>query len=167
MTSEAGSAERTVMVTAGSTASVVFSLTKVAVPIGGWLSISSPFNVEVHENNDAIGSSGASRIMLAAGRHDITLSSRALGFQDTRRIHVAAGRTAIRVRLEGVRQRERTPMGRHHAGRQRRRPDTDCESAGGDRIAPIVFRHPQLGERKETVTVSVTGPNRIAVDLTK
>ena len=31
----------------------------------------------------------------------------------------------------------------------------------------MVFRHPQLGERKQTVSVSVNGPNRIAVDLTK
>jgi hypothetical protein len=31
----------------------------------------------------------------------------------------------------------------------------------------MVFKHPQFGERKQTVTVSVDGPNRIAVDLTK
>ena len=31
----------------------------------------------------------------------------------------------------------------------------------------MVFKHPQFGERKQTVTVSVKGPNRIAVDLTQ
>jgi hypothetical protein len=31
----------------------------------------------------------------------------------------------------------------------------------------MVFRHPQLGERKQTVMVTAKGPNRIAVDLTK
>ena len=31
----------------------------------------------------------------------------------------------------------------------------------------VVFRHPQLGERRESVVVGVKGPNRIAVDLTK
>lgn len=31
----------------------------------------------------------------------------------------------------------------------------------------VVFRHPELGERRQTVTVTATGPNRIAVDLTK
>ena len=93
VTNETGSAERTVMVTAGGTASVLFTLARAAGPVGGWLSISSPFDVDVFENDDAIGSSGASRIMLAAGRHTVTISSRALGFQDTRKIDVAAGKT--------------------------------------------------------------------------
>jgi hypothetical protein len=31
----------------------------------------------------------------------------------------------------------------------------------------VVFRHPQLGEQRQSVDVKVTGPNRIAVDLTK
>jgi hypothetical protein len=169
VTSEAGSAERTVMVTAGSTASVVFSLTKVAGPVGGWLSISSPFDVEVFENDDPIGSSGASRIMLAAGRHNITLSSRALGFTDTRRIDVAAGKTtAIRVEAPKV------------SVSVNARPWADIvldgNAVGQTPIAnlpvaigshEIVFTHPELGQRKETVTVSAKGPNRIAVDLTK
>jgi len=31
----------------------------------------------------------------------------------------------------------------------------------------MVFRHPQLAERKQTVVVTAKGPNRIAADLTK
>ena len=31
----------------------------------------------------------------------------------------------------------------------------------------MVFRHPQLGERRETIVVTAKGPNRIAADLTK
>ena len=31
----------------------------------------------------------------------------------------------------------------------------------------LVFRHPQLGERKQTVVVTAKGPNRIAMDFTK
>ena len=31
----------------------------------------------------------------------------------------------------------------------------------------MVFRHPQLGERKQTIVVTAKGPNRIAADLTK
>jgi len=31
----------------------------------------------------------------------------------------------------------------------------------------IVFRHPTLAERKQTVVVTAKGPNRIAADLTK
>ena len=31
----------------------------------------------------------------------------------------------------------------------------------------ITFRHPQFGERQQTVVITMQGPNRIAVDLTK
>ena len=44
-----------VAVAAGSTASVMFSLPKVSGPVGGWLSISAPFDVEVVEHDDVIG----------------------------------------------------------------------------------------------------------------
>ena len=169
VTNEAGSAERTVTVTAGGTASVVFSLSKAAGPVGGWLSISAPFDVDVFDNQDAIGSSGTSRIMLAAGRHNITLSNRTLGFEDVRRVDVVAGKTTA-IRVEAPKASVSVNA----------RPWADIlldgENVGQTPIAnlpvtigshEIVFRHPQLGERKQTVSVSVKGPNRIAVDLTK
>jgi hypothetical protein len=31
----------------------------------------------------------------------------------------------------------------------------------------VVFKHPQFAERKQSVIVTVKGPNRIAADLTK
>jgi serine/threonine-protein kinase len=169
VTNETGSADRTVMVTPGGTASVVFSLTRVAGPVGGWLSIATPFDIEVSENEDVIGSSGASRIMLASGRHVITLSNRTLGFQDTRRIDVVAGKTtAVRVDPPKV------------AVSVNARPWADITLDGNNvgqtpianlpvsiGLHEMVFRHPELGERKQTVTVSVKGPNRIAMDLSK
>jgi hypothetical protein len=30
-----------------------------------------------------------------------------------------------------------------------------------------VFRHPQFGERRQSVVLTGKGPNRVAVDLTK
>ena len=169
MTSDAGSAERTVMVTAGGTASVMFSLPKASGPVGGWLSISAPFDVEVAENDDVIGSSGASRIMLAAGRHDIMLANRSLGYQDARRIDVTAGKTtAIRVDPPKVsvsvnaRPWAEVVLDGNNLGQT---PIANLLVAVGSH--EIVFRHPQLGDRKQTVMVTVKGPNRIAVDLTK
>ena len=169
VTNDAGSAERTVMVTAGGTASVMFSLSKVSGPVGGWLSIAAPFDVEVIENEDVIGTSGSSRIMLAAGRHNIMLSSRTLGFQEARRIDVAAGKTtAIRV--------DAPKASVSVNARPWAEIILDGNSVGQTPIANLavsvgphemVFRHPQLGERKQTVAVTVKGPNRIAVDLTK
>src|SRR6266536_3528986 len=84
VTSDTGSAERTITVAAGGTASVMFSLPKVSGPVGGWLSIEAPFDLGVVEHDEVIGSGATSRIMVAAGRHDITLINRGLGYQEAR-----------------------------------------------------------------------------------
>jgi PEGA domain len=169
VTSDAGSAERMVAVTAGGTASVMFSLPKVAGPVGGWLSISAPFDVEVAENQDVIGTSGTTRIMLASGRHQITLANRGLGYQEARSIDVTAGKTmSIRV--------DPPKASLSVNARPWAEIVLDGNSVGQTPIAnlsvslgshEIVFRHPTLAERKQTVVVTAKGPNRIAADLTK
>jgi hypothetical protein len=167
---DSGSSERRVLVTAGNTASVIFSLSsKASGPVGGWLSVSSPFDVEVAENNDVIGASRAIRIMLAAGRHDVVLTNRSLGYQEARKIEVMPGRTTT-LRVEPP----------HVSLSVNARPWADVlmdgASIGQTPIAnmlvtvgshELVFRNPQLGERKQTVLVTAKGPNRIATDLTK
>jgi PEGA domain len=167
---DSGVTERKIVVTPNGTASVIFSLaSKSAGPVGGWLSVSSPFDVEIAENNDVIGASRASRIMLAAGRHEVVLTNRSIGYQETRKIEVAPGRTTA-VRVEPP----------HVAISVNARPWADIlmdgASIGQTPIANVlvavgahelVFRNPQLGERKQAVLVTVGGPNRMAADLTK
>jgi hypothetical protein len=169
VTNGAGSAERMVPVQAGGTASVMFSLPKVAGPVGGWLAIAAPFDVEVVERDDIIATSGASKIMLAAGRHDIALSNRRLGYHTTRTIEIAAGKT-ITLKVDAP----------NAAVNVNARPWADVivdgNSLGQTPIASVlmsvgthemIFRHPQFGERRQTIVVTANGPNRIAVDLTK
>jgi hypothetical protein len=169
VTSDAGSAERMVAVTAGGTASVMFSLPKVSGPVGGWLAISAPFDVEVAENEDVIGTSGTTRIMLASGRHHITLANRTLGYQEARSIEVAAGKT-MNIRVDAPK------ASLSVNARPWAEILLDGSSVGQTPIAnlsvsvgshEIVFKHPTLAERKQTVVVTAKGPNRIAADLTK
>ena len=113
--------------------------------------------------------SGASRIMLAAGRHSVTLANRALGYQDVRKFDITPGKTvALRV----------DPPKASVSVNARPWADVvvDGMSVGQTPIANLLvpvgshemlFRHPQYGERKEALVVSVKGPNRIAVDFTK
>src|SRR5262249_7055362 len=169
VTNESGSAERTVAVAAGATASVMFSLARNPGPVGGWLAIAAPFEVEVAENDDIVGTSGTNRIMLAAGRHDVILMNRAIGYRESKRIDVVAGKTtAVRVEPPRV------------AISVNARPWADVlidgTSLGQTPISNVlatvgshalVFKHPQFGERKQTVVVTANGPNRIAADLTK
>jgi len=169
VTNTAGSAERMVAVQAGATASVMFSLPKVSGPVGGWLSIAAPFDLEVAEHDDVLGTSGTNKIMLAAGRHDIALSNRRLGFQTARTIDIAAGKT-LALRIDAPKT----------AVNVNARPWADVTMDGNNLgqtpIASVLmtigtheltFRHPQFGERRQTVVVTANGPNRIAVDLTK
>ncbi len=167
--SDTGTVERKVIVEANNLASVVIPLPKVAAPLGGWVTVSSPFDVQVLEGNDLIGESGAARIMLAAGRHDISLVNKSLGFQETRKLEIAAGKTST-IRID--------PPKAQLSANARPWADViiDGNAAGQTPIANIsltvgthqvVFRHPQFGERRQTVVVTAKGPNRVGVDFTK
>jgi hypothetical protein len=168
-TNEAGSVERLVTVPAGGTASVMFSLPRVSGPVGGWLAVAAPFDVEVGERDDVIGASGTNKVMLAAGRHEITLANRTLGYREARTIDIAAGKT-MTMRID--------PPKATVSVNARPWADVtfDGNSLGQTPIAnmlmtigshDVIFRHPQFGERRQTVVVTSNGPNRIAVDLTK
>ena len=167
--SATGSAEKKVTVAAGHTASVVFSLPKVSGPVGGWLSVSAPFDIQVTEGADVIGTGSASKIMLAAGRHDIVLANRTLEYQESRRLEIVPGQTTV-VRVEAP----TVPVNVN--ARPWAEVTLDGESLGQTPISnatvsvgthQLAFRHPQLGERRQTIVVTAKGPNRVAVDLTK
>ena len=167
---ESGSVERKVVVTAASTTSLMFSLAaRAAGPLGGWLSVQSPFDVEIVESGDVIGSSTTSRVMLAAGRHDVVLANRNVGYQETKKIEVAAGRTTT-VRVDPPQ------VSVSVNARPWAEILVDGTSVGQTPIAnllvtvgshDVVFRNPQHGDRRQTVLVTTNGPNRITADLTK
>lgn len=165
---EGGTVERKVTIEAGATASMVFSVPKGGVA-AGWLALSAPFDVQLYENADLIGSGSAARIMLQAGRHDIRIVSQALGFEETRRVDVAGGKVST-VKVDA-------PKAALSANA---RPWADVlidgANVGQTPLAnlsvslgshEVLFRHPQLGEQRQTVVVTAKGPNRISVDLTR
>jgi hypothetical protein len=166
--SDAGRLERSVTVAPGENASIVFSLPKALGPTVGWLSVASPFDVQIYDAADLVGSGAAAKIMLTAGRHDVRLVNASLGFESARRIDVAAGKVAS-VQVEA-------PMAALSANaRPWAEVLIDGTSAGQTPLSNvqvrvgvhrIVFRHPQFGEQTQTVRVTVAGPNRISADLT-
>ena len=166
VTSESGSFRRRVAVTAGNTLSVVVAPRTPAVT-AGWVRVTSPVLLQMRVRGDLIGNSESDRVMLPAGEHDIDLINDSLGFAARRQVTVRAGQTSelrltmpngvlnvnatpwAEVWLDGV------PLG---------------ETPLGNVSAPIglhrvMFRHPQLGERHATVTVSLKEPARLGVDM--
>jgi PEGA domain-containing protein len=169
VTGATGSADRVVTVEAGGTTSVVFSLPKVSAPVAGWLTVNSPFEVQVLERDEIVGTSGSAKIMLAAGPHEIVLVNRNLSYQETRKIDLPAGKVAA-IRVD--------PPKASVSANARPWADVtvDGTAVGQTPLAnltmtigthQVVFRHPQYGERRQTIVVTAKGPNRIAVDFTK
>ena len=169
VSSETGAADRTVAVQAGETVSVVFSLPKVSGPLAGWAAVSSPFDVQVLEDSNVVGTGRSSKIMMPAGKHTFTIVNQALGYQDTRTVDVAAGKIAsIQVDPPKVvvnvnaRPWADVSIDGKNVGQT---PIGNLSLAIG--TYEVIFRHPEFGERRQTITVTVKGTNRVAVDMTK
>jgi hypothetical protein len=131
--------------------------------------VSAPVPLQIVQGSDLIGTSQTAKIMLPAGRHDLQLTNDALGISERRTVQVSGGATAtIRVEVPSAplsinalpwaqawvdgKLVGETPIGNHKV------------SVG---THEVVFRHPEFGERRQTVTVSLKGPARVSVDMRK
>ena len=123
--------------------------------------------VEVRENGRLLGTTDTDRIMLAAGRHEIELSNDTLGYRATRAILVPPGRVApISVDLpQGVINMNATPWAEVFID-GRRVGETPLGNLPVT-IGPheVIFRHPQFGEKRQAVSVTLNAPVRVTVDM--
>jgi hypothetical protein len=135
----------------------------------GWITVTSPVPLQLREDGELIGTTESDRLMLPAGDHDLELSNAALGFTAKRTVRVTAGKTtATKVDLpNGTLSLNATPWAEVWV---------DGERVGDTPIGnltrrigshEVLFRHPELGERRETVVIAVGKPARIGVDLRK
>jgi hypothetical protein len=165
------SARHVVSVQAGGTASLVAPVGAAAVPAGapaaGWLTIKAPFSLEVREGGRVIGTTDADRIMVAAGRHELQLVNQTLGYNSTRVVTVPAGKVAtITADLpNGTVNLQALPWAEVWIDGQR-----VGETPIGNLSVPIgphevVFKHPQFGEKRHAISVSLSAPVRLSVDM--
>jgi PEGA domain-containing protein len=140
-----------------------------AAPVAGWLTIDAPFEMEVYEAGQLVGTSRSDRIMLPVGSHDLQLTNTNLEFTGRRSVTIAPGKTAsLNVALpSGQLSVNAVPWAE---------VSIDGRPAGttplGNLTVPlgsheVVWRHPQLGERRQTVTVKAQSPTRVGVDFGK
>jgi hypothetical protein len=168
--SDAATVKQTVTIEAGQTASLVVPLTAAeGVPVSGWVAVKAPVELQLFENKNLLGTTQSDRIMVSAGKHDLELVNEPLGYRVTRTVQVAPGKVAsIAVNW---------PTGTLAINALPWADVTVDGNAAGQTpignltlsIGPheIVFRHPDFGEQRQAVTVSLKAPARVSVDMRK
>jgi hypothetical protein len=139
------------------------------VPVSGWVSLTSPIEMQLLEDGRLVGSSRSDRIMMSVGEHSLQIVNDAVGYRQSRTVQVAPGRVSpMRIDLpKGSVALNAAPWAEVWVDGDRL-GDTPIGNVslpiGGHEV---VFRHPELGEQRHTVTVTLNGPARLSVDMRK
>jgi hypothetical protein len=159
-----------VLIEAGATASLVVPLSAPqGVPVSGWVSVNAPIELQLFEDGRLVGSSRSERIMMSVGEHNLQIMNEQLGYRVTRTVQVSPGRvTGMRIDPpRGSVAFNASPWAEVWFN-----GDRFGETPIGNVSMPIgqhevIFRHPELGEQRHTVTVTMNGPARLSVDMRK
>src|SRR6187200_1463786 len=137
--------------------------------LAGSVAVSAPLPLQVLLRGRVVATTEAESFMLPVGTHELEFVNEAFGYSARRAVTVQAGKTAP-LRLE-------MPMGTVNINAMPwAEVWLDAKDLGqtplGNVQIPIgsrelVFRHPDLGERRATVLVTLKEPARISVDLRK
>jgi hypothetical protein len=133
----------------------------------GGLRLVAPIELTVVQGDRVLGSTSDGPIYLSAGTHQVQLVNNALGFRANQSITVRAGQVGT--------QRIEVPNGRLNLNAQPwARAFVDGTLVGETPLAnvavpigehEVVFRHPQLGERRERVTVRADSVVRVTANF--
>jgi hypothetical protein len=133
----------------------------------GWISVKAPAEVQIYENQQLLGTSHVDRIMVPVGRHELEFANDALGYRERLTVQVDAGKVAALTPPwpRGTLAINAAPWGLVFV---------DQEGVGETPIGglslpigthEVVVRHPELGERRSSVTVKVGQPARVGIDM--
>jgi hypothetical protein len=137
--------------------------------LAGRLAVTAPVPLRLYESGRLVGTTEAESTMLPQGTHQLEFVNEAVGFRARRTVSIKPGATSS-VKLDA-------PPGTLHVNavpwaevwidgeRIGDTPIGNLQTKIGSR--EIVFRHPELGERRTTVTVTLKEPARISMDLRK
>ena len=133
----------------------------------GWISVAAPSDVQVREDGRLLGTSTVERIMLPVGRHELEFVNETLGYRAVQTVHVNAGEVVpLKLRWpQGSVALNALPWAEVWIDGQ-----PVGETPIGNLALPIgvheiVFRHPELGERRASVTVVTGKTATLGVDL--
>jgi hypothetical protein len=157
--------QQTVQLEAGSTSTIVAAASSALA--GGWLEVDSPLRLQIHEAGRLVGTTDTDRLMLPTGEHQLTFSDQQTGFQLARAVRITPGATttvAIQVPRAPVNVNA-IPWAEVWFAN-----DRIGETPIGNYMLPLgthqlELRHPQLGTKRVTMSVTLNGSNRVAVNM--
>ena len=137
--------------------------------MAGLIAVSTPVPMHVYSRGRLVGTTEAESIMLPVGSHELEFVNESVGYRVRRTVAVQAGRTS-NMRFEapsGTLHVNAVPWAEVWIDNQRigETPIGNFQTPIGTR--QLTFRHPELGERKATVLVTLKEPPRISMDLRK
>jgi len=133
----------------------------------GGLRVSAPIELHVLDGERVLGSSKDGPIMARAGRHELEFVNSVIGYRVRREVDIRAGQiTALSIAVpNGTLNINATPW----AAVSIDGTSYGETPLGNVSVVPgeheIVFRHPQLGERREKIIVRPQSVGRVAVSL--
>ena len=159
--------QRFVEVEGGATASLVIGGAPSATPSWGWISLDTPFPVQVQEAGRVVGTSEIERIMLSPGSHELDFVAAEFGFRQSSKVRISAGHGApVSLTIPSVAMNINALPWAEIFVDGTRIGDTPLanvmETIGEHEI---VFRHPQLGEKRQVARLTMRDSPRISVDM--
>jgi hypothetical protein len=164
-----GAVRQRVQVSPGATTTVMVPLPRAAPPqsTGGWLSITASTELQVFEGGRLLGTTRVNPLMLPTGTHTLRLSSESAGVDLTRVVSIERGRTArLQVSVPpGTLSANAVPWASVSIDGR----DVGETPLGGVQLSPgthdVAFTHPELGQRRQQVTVRSGAATRVSVDF--
>ena len=137
--------------------------------LAGTVTVSAPVPMQILSRGRLVGTTEAESFMLPVGTHELEFVNQTVGFRARRTVTVQAGKTSP-VKLDapsGTVSINAVPWAEVWMDGRR-----IGETPIGNLSAPIgarelVFRHPDFGERKASIMVTLKEPARISMDLRK
>jgi hypothetical protein len=164
-----GVRRQTVRLQAGMTASVDLQtpLSVSAEPAVGWVAVTAPYEMHILEAGRVIGTTASRRLDLPPGRHTLEIVNETLAFRTSRTVDITVGKTnriAIELPLGSI-SVNATPWAEVWIDGERvgETPIGNLPVAIGPH--EVVFKHPQFGEQRHAVSVTLAAPARLSVNL--
>ena len=135
--------------------------------VAGMLAATAPVPMKIYERGRLLGTTEAASTMVGAGVHDLEFVNESVGFRVRRMVSVQAGQTTS-IRLDapaGTLNVNAVPWAEVWIDNERvgETPIGNLRTTIGQH--EVTFRHPEFGERRTTVLVTLTGPARISMDM--